>query len=42
MKRILLDQGLSPSAAVFLRNQGWDALHGIEVGLGCARNTHPD
>ncbi len=38
MKRILLDQGLSPSAAVFLRNQAWDALHVIEVGLDSAQD----
>lgn len=33
MKRVLLDQGLAPSAAVRLRAEGWDALHVIEVGL---------
>jgi predicted nuclease of predicted toxin-antitoxin system len=33
MRRVLLDQGLSPNAAVFLRSQGWDALHVMDVGL---------
>ena len=33
MRRILLDQGLAPGAAVLLRTEGWDALHVMEVGL---------
>lgn len=33
MRRILLDQGLSPATAVLLRSDGWDALHVIEAGL---------
>jgi predicted nuclease of predicted toxin-antitoxin system len=34
--KILLDQGLSPGAAIGLRGIGWDALHVSEVGLDCA------
>lgn len=33
MKRVLLDQGLSPAAARVLRSEGWDAVHVMEVGL---------
>lgn len=33
MKRILLDQGLAPLAAAFLRQEGWDAIHVSESGL---------
>jgi predicted nuclease of predicted toxin-antitoxin system len=33
MKRILLDQGLPATAAIQLRNQGWDAIHVSEVGM---------
>ena len=33
MKRILLDQGLSPIAAALLRADKWDALHVTEVAL---------
>jgi predicted nuclease of predicted toxin-antitoxin system len=33
MTRILLDQGLSPAAAVELRESGHDAIHVAEVGL---------
>lgn len=33
MKRILLDQGLAPSAAGLLRESGWDAIHVSEAGL---------
>lgn len=33
MRRVLLDQGLSPAAASRLRSDGWDALHVSEVGL---------
>ena len=32
MKRIILDQGLSPLAAMLLR-EGWDALHVMDIGL---------
>ena len=38
MRRILLDQGLSPLAATLLRNQGWDAIHVSEVGLSQAED----
>jgi predicted nuclease of predicted toxin-antitoxin system len=33
MRRILLDQGLSPAAASLLCSDGWDALHVIDAGL---------
>jgi predicted nuclease of predicted toxin-antitoxin system len=36
VKRLLLDQGLAPRAAVILRADGFDALHVVEVGLECA------
>lgn len=33
MKRILLDQGLSPGAAPLLREIGFDAIHVREIGM---------
>ena len=39
MKRILLDQGLSPGAAGLLRAEGWDALHVIDAGLDKAEDS---
>src|SRR3954447_23402240 len=48
MIRVLLDQGLSPRAAVILRDHGWDAVHVSEIKmqtaddvdiLNVARNT---
>jgi hypothetical protein len=33
MRRVLLDQGLAPRAAVLLRAEGWEALHVGEAGL---------
>ena len=33
MKRILLDQGLAATAAVILRDDGWDAVHVRDVGM---------
>jgi predicted nuclease of predicted toxin-antitoxin system len=33
MKKVLLDQGLAPSAAEALRNVGWDAIHVSELGM---------
>lgn len=33
MRRILLDQGLSPLTAGLLNAEGWDAVHVMEVGL---------
>lgn len=33
MKRVLLDQGLSPTAAALLRSLGWDVLHVMGAGL---------
>lgn len=38
MRRILLDQGLSPAAAALLRADGWDALHVMEIGLDRAED----
>ena len=40
MKRILLDQGLAPSAALLLRAEGWDAVHVREIGLATADDAH--
>ncbi|MEA2079388.1 MAG: DUF5615 family PIN-like protein [Pseudomonadota bacterium] len=39
MTRILLDQGLSRSAADYLRNIGWDVVHASETGLSRATDT---
>jgi predicted nuclease of predicted toxin-antitoxin system len=33
MRRVLLDQGLAPQAALMLREQGWDAIHVSEIGM---------
>ena len=33
MTRLLLDQGLAPLAAAILRQDGWDAVHVMELGL---------
>jgi predicted nuclease of predicted toxin-antitoxin system len=33
MKRIVLDQGLPATAAVILREQGWDAVHIRELEM---------
>ena len=38
MKRVLLDQGLSPTAAALLRSTGWDALHVMDAGLDRAED----
>ena len=38
MKRVLLDQGLSPTAANLLRSDGWDALHVMDAGLDGAED----
>ena len=38
MERILLDQGLSPTAAALLRSDGWDALHVMDAGLDRAED----
>lgn len=39
MKRVLLDQGLSPATAIELRTVGWDALHVMELGLDRADDS---
>ena len=39
MKRILLDQGLSPHAATILRRQGFDAVHVAEIGMHRAEDA---
>ena len=36
MKRVLLDQGISRTAAKILRETGWDALHTGDMGLSRA------
>mgnify|MGYP002624209362 CR=1 FL=1 len=36
--KILLDQGVPRTCAVFLRQAGVDAVHGSEVGLSTARD----
>jgi predicted nuclease of predicted toxin-antitoxin system len=33
MKRIILDQGLPATAAQFLRDRGWDAVHVREINM---------
>lgn len=33
MKRIVLDQGLPATAALILRDDGWDAVHAREIAL---------
>src|ERR1041385_6492639 len=33
MKRIILDQGLPATAAPFLRDSGWDAVHVREINM---------
>ncbi len=33
MKRVLLDQGLPAIAVIFLREDGWDAVHVRETGM---------
>ena len=38
MRRVLLDQGLPPLAAILLREAGWDAEHVAEVALHAARD----
>ena len=38
MKRILLDQGLAPLAAVILRQYGFDAVHVSEIGMSKAED----
>ena len=39
MKRILLDQGLAPHAAVILRGAGFDAVHVAEIGMDRAEDA---
>ena len=36
MNRVLLDQGISRTAAKILRETGWDALHTGDIGLSRA------
>jgi predicted nuclease of predicted toxin-antitoxin system len=33
MKRVLLDQGLPSTAAMLLREEGWEATHLREIGM---------
>lgn len=37
--RVLLDQGLAPSAAAILRHDGWDAVHVSEIEMQTADDT---
>lgn len=39
MRRIVLDQGLSPKAAVILRSDQWDAVHVRELGMSEAEDA---
>ena len=39
MKRILLDQGLSPQAAIALCEHGFDAVHVAEIGMSRAEDA---
>jgi predicted nuclease of predicted toxin-antitoxin system len=39
VKRILLDQGLAPHAAVILRGAGFDAVHVAEIGMDRAEDA---
>ncbi|MGB7763109.1 MAG: DUF5615 family PIN-like protein [Bryobacteraceae bacterium] len=36
MKRVVLDQGLPATAAIVLRNEGWDAVHVREIAMHVA------
>ena len=36
MKRVLLGQGLPPSTAELLRQEGWEAVHTSEIGMAKA------
>ncbi len=38
MRRVLLDQGLPPRAAAFLRDEGWDVIHVREIGMNEAED----
>ena len=38
MNRVLLDQGISRTAAKILRETGWDALHTGDIGLSRAND----
>lgn len=39
MKRLLLDQGMAPLAAEFLRQRGLDAVHVSEIGMHAAEDA---
>jgi predicted nuclease of predicted toxin-antitoxin system len=39
MRRVLLDQGLAPSAATLLREMGWDAVHVSEISMQTADDS---
>ena len=39
MKRVLLDQGLPSTAAMILRQDGWDAVHVREIGMHAAADA---
>ena len=39
MRKVLLDQGLAPRAAILLRAEGWEALHVGEAGLNRADDS---
>jgi predicted nuclease of predicted toxin-antitoxin system len=39
VKRVLLDQGLSPFTAKILRAEAWDAVHVSELDLDRAEDT---
>jgi len=39
VRRILLDQGLAPRAAAILCEQGFDAVHVLDIGMHRAEDT---
>ena len=40
MRRVIVDQGLPPSTAVILRQNGWDAVHLEEIDMSLASDSN--